>query len=71
MRKTIQKGCLPIAKLGLIGWEKYDAGLSLVDISISILAILNNIEGQQLKDQLICEKGRCVTKNLWMLKCSR
>ena len=42
--------CLPIAKLDLIGWEKYDAGLLLVDISISILAMLNNIEGQQLKD---------------------
>ena len=33
---TFKKGCLPIAKLELIGWEKYDAGLSLVDISISI-----------------------------------
>ena len=50
------KGCLPIAKLDLIGLEKYDAGLSLVNISISILSILKNIEGQQLKDQLICEK---------------
>ena len=46
----LRKGWLPIAKLDLIGWEKYDAGFSLVDISISILAILNNIEGQQLKD---------------------
>ena len=50
---NIKKGCLPIAKLDLIGWEKYDAGLSLVNISISILSILKNIEGQQLKDQLL------------------
>ena len=68
--KILYQGLPPYRKAGFY-WLREIWCWPLVDISISILAILNNIEGQQLKDQLICEKGRCVIKNIWMLKCSR
>ena len=45
-----QKGWLSLAKLG-----KYDAGLPLSIFYITVLAIFNDIEGQQHNDKQGCE----------------